>query len=523
MNAASFPNDLTSSHAVIQQHLAVINELTLKSLKQAEEIQQLQQRVAWFERQIFGAKSERRITDDSAKEQLHLGEQFEGQQRAVSKPVTVKEYSRKAREAVPTNLEDERGLRFDESVPVEDQPVLLPPEVQGKDPAEYEVIRTDVNHVLAQRPGAYFVKRFFRPVIKLKESGKFLPVVSVPTVLERSYADVTLLAGILENKFLYYLPLYRQFQMILNSGIKLSRATLTNYVHRTALLLEPVYAAQLVSALRSEILAMDETPLLAGLSETKAHSMHQGYVWALYGELGEPTFVYAASRAKKELDRILGGSFKGKLLSDGYAAYAAYAKGLERQIVLARCWAHARREFFEALMYEPVLCNPALDYIKQLYEIEARIKDAPPDKRLKVRDRESRPIVDSFFDWLRKEQLRQVLLPSNPFLKAAAYALGAEAGLRVFLGDPALPIDNNQLERTLRPVPMGRKNWMFCWTELGAKVVAIIQSLVSTCRVQGVRPFDYFVDVLPRLDSTPMSQVADLTPRVWAAQQKAKA
>jgi transposase len=139
-----------------------------------------------------------------------------------------------------------------------------------------------------------------------------------------------------------------------------------------------------------------------------------------------------------------------------------------------------------------------------------------PEDRLSERDKRSRPIVEEFFTWLRAEQLKLVLLPSNPILKAAAYALRAEAGLRVFLGDQAVPVDTNQIERALRPIPMGRKNWLFCWIEVGAHAVAIIQSLVAACRVHAVRPFDYFVDVFQRVSSIPMSDVASLTPRNWA-------
>ncbi len=184
--------------------------------------------------------------------------------------------------------------------------------------------------------------------------------------------------------------------------------------------------------------------------------------------------------------------------------------------------ASALNEFFEAKQYEPELSDRALEYIRRLYDIEEVVKDASLEERLKARDRHSRPIVDEFFNWLRAEQLTKALLPSNAFLKAASHALRAEAELRVFLGDPAVPIDNNKLERTLRPIPMGRKNWMFCWTEVGAKVVAIVQSLVAACRLHGVRPFDYFVDVLQRVDSTPMAKVAELTPRLWAAEWNSK-
>jgi len=112
------------------------------------------------------------------------------------------------------------------------------------------------------------------------------------------------------------------------------------------------------------------------------------------------------------------------------------------------------------------------------------------------------------------------LLPSNKFQKAASYALKREEGLRVYLADPAVPIDTNHLEREIRPIPMGRKNWLFCWTEVGAHAVAIIQTLISCCKLHGVNPFEYFVDVLSKIDSHPANRVDELTPRNWAAAKK---
>jgi len=121
----------------------------------------------------------------------------------------------------------------------------------------------------------------------------------------------------------------------------------------------------------------------------------------------------------------------------------------------------------------------------------------------------------AFFAWLKEELTLHALLPSNPFTKAAHYALERKAGLEVFLTDPDVPLDTNHLDRALRPIPMGRKNWLFCWTELGAERVGQIQSLISTCVLHGVDPYTYLVDVLQRIDTHPFAQVEQLTPRLW--------
>jgi transposase len=126
-----------------------------------------------------------------------------------------------------------------------------------------------------------------------------------------------------------------------------------------------------------------------------------------------------------------------------------------------------------------------------------------------------KPIVDEFFEWLKRVIEERILLPRNPFTEAAGYALAREGPLRVFLEYPAVPVDTNHLEREIRPIAVSRENWMFCWTEIGAKYVGIFQSLLVTCRLQGVDPYTYLVDVLQRVERHSASEVAKLTPRLW--------
>jgi transposase len=183
----------------------------------------------------------------------------------------------------------------------------------------------------------------------------------------------------------------------------------------------------------------------------------------------------------------------------------------------AQCWAHTRREFFEAQAIEPEDAAHALTEIQRLYAIEAEIRDrrlGGERKRLH-RLTHSKPVVEQLFEWIERQFERQGLLPSNPFTKALAYARERRAGLTVFLTDPDVPIDTHHLERALRAIPLGRKNWNFCWTELGAKHVGIVQSLIVTCRLHDIDPYTYLVDVLQRVAIHPATRVAELTPRLW--------
>ena len=181
----------------------------------------------------------------------------------------------------------------------------------------------------------------------------------------------------------------------------------------------------------------------------------------------------------------------------------------------ATCWAHTRRKFIEAEGVDPNRCRKAVGYIRRLYENEEQIRGKDPADILQNRRECSLPVVEEFFEWLRGEMRDLTILPSNPFSKAAGYAIARQGRLSVFLSDPAVPIDTNHLERALRPIPMGRKNWVFCWTEVGAHHVGKIQSLLVTFRLQGLDPYTYFVDVLQRVATHPAQRVSELIPRLW--------
>ena len=184
----------------------------------------------------------------------------------------------------------------------------------------------------------------------------------------------------------------------------------------------------------------------------------------------------------------------------------------------AQCWAHTRRTFERALDSDPQ-AQHALALIGDLYKAEADIRKQQLAGAAKhaARAEHAKPAVRAFWQWCDDQCQRLDLEPSHPLAKAIAYALERKAALEVFLADPAVPIDTNHLERGLRPIPMGKKNWLFCWTEVGAEHVGIIQSLISTCRLHGVDPYTYLVDVLQRVGIHPAKRVAELTPRRWKA------
>ena len=297
---------------------------------------EVEQQLRWFKNQLFGTKSERRPIDLDDSSQLHLGE--------IAKTASIEEepaastvrghQRRKKSKTQDEDLgESETGLRFDDSVPV--KTIHVPnPEVDRLPEDQRENVTEKISYRLAQEPASYVVLKIVRPVIKEKETGRLRCPPAPASVLPGSYADVSVLVGLLIDKFRYHMPLYRQHQRMAAAGLTISRSSLSNWVHRTIGLLEPIYHSQLDSILHSRVLAMDETPIRAG--RKSKGKMRTAYFWPIYGDQDEVAFPYAPSRAHDHATSILG-EYCGTLLTDGYPAYDDYAARRD-EVVHAQCW-----------------------------------------------------------------------------------------------------------------------------------------------------------------------------------------
>jgi transposase len=507
--------DNQKSNATVQTLQTLNKQLRADVGQKDEKIQSLEHQLNWFKRQLFGEKSEKRDMTDNPFQQT-IADLLQELPEVPEAPDEAKQaisYERgKAKKNALEGTPDDSGLRFDQSVPVEEI-ALSAPELDGSDADDYEVISHKVTYRLAERPGNHVVLKYTRPVIKKKSTQRITTTTAPANVLDKSFADVSFLAGMLLNKFLYHLPLYRQHQRLELNGIKVARSTLMNQVKRSIALLAPIYQAQLRQVLLSRILAMDETPIKAG--RKKKGKMNLAYFWPIYGEQDEVCFTFSQSRGMKH---ILGqlGDFDGTLITDGYGAYEKFKKQ-NQSLTHAQCWVHSRRGFDEAKEAEPELVAVALAYIGRLYEHEAYLRDKSisGQEKLAWRTKNSLPVVEAFFGWCYEQRQRIDLVKSNPLSKALAYVMKREQALKVFLSDPDVPLDTNHLERALRVIPMGRRNWLFSWTEVGAEQVGIIQSLLVTCKLHSVNPYEYLVDVLQRVGTHPASRVEELTPRAW--------
>lgn len=469
----------------------------------------LRRQLAWFKRQLFGEKSERyQLLDPAVQASLFGATDAPAPAEPERESITYTRRKGKNRD----NAANDTGLRFDDSVPRRVIEVPLP---DACDAADYEVVDTRSTFRLAQRRAGYEVLEYRHPVLKARQQRTLTTVPAPPNVFEGSVFDVSLAAGVLVDKFCYHLPLYRQHQRLAHNGIQVARSSLTALVARTSALLEPIAQAQLAHVLSGGVLAMDETPIKAG--RRGKGKMQQAYFWPLYGAADEICFTFSTSRAGAHIGRILGDRFHGVLLTDGYAAYQKYAAG-QPQITHAECWSHMRRGFERALDTDPAAAT-ALEHIGKLYAAERSIREHGLEGAAKCHARRERcgPLVEAFWAWCDEQLQRPELEPRHPLLKALGYARQRRTALAVFLDYPDVPIDTNHLERGLRPIPMGRRNWLFCWSEVGAAHVATIQSLLVTCRLQGVDPTTYLIDVLQRVGEHPAARVEELTPRRWKA------
>jgi transposase len=322
-----------------------------------------------------------------------------------------------------------------------------------------------------------------------------------------------LLAQILVSKYEYHQPLYRQEKMFSQQfGAELSRKTMGCWVEQAAELLKPVYRCIREDLLRGNYLQADETPIRYLDPDVKGKS-RQGYLWVYSRPGGDVLFEWRVSRSREGPEEFLR-NFRGKLQTDGYAAYESLAK--ERgDLTLIGCWAHARRGFHEALV-ETKLAAWFVYQIDLLYAVECGVRDkkAGPALRQAMRVWQSQPVLGR----LRRamELVRRRTLPQGLLGQAIDYALKRWEALTRFVEDGVLEIDSNIIENSIRPSALGKKNWLFVGHPGAGERSAVIYTLLGSCRRHGVNSFDYLKDLFTRLPGAEITEIQQFTPAVWA-------
>lgn len=485
-------------------------ELKISQLE--KDVQSRDDYITWLLKQVMGPTSERRSWAS-----LESGTQLWLEGMALELPdsppppkTTVKEYERKRRKN-PTDASKAGRIKHGPNAMIVDVDVKNP-EVENIPEDQLELVETKTTQKVVRVSSPFMIVNVHSKTYRRKDDFEEIVPPEIPEVFEDSIYDVSFLAGLAVDKYQFHLPLYRQHQTIKNSDIFLDRGHLTRVLHRTAELLEPIYESLSSSVLNSKILTADETPTPAGRNKKKG-KMDKGYFWAFFGDQKEIFYLFNPSRARTVLDDTLT-SFQGHLVCDGYSAYESFVNETEGT-ELVQCWSHTRREFIKAEKRDEERVKWVLRQIQRIYDIEESVRGEPPNKVLKARERETKPLVMELFTFLKTTIAEETFVPSDPFLKAANYALNREEPLKAFLENPDLPLDTNHLERELRPQAVGRKNWMFHVTKEGARHAAIFYSLIRSCILAEVNPTVYLVDVLQRIQTHPALKTDLLTPRLW--------
>ena len=468
----------------------------------AAQVTALAAQIAQLQRDLYGSRSERNKAGGDGSD----GKEGSGarDRRPGGKPGRSKDRG---------DSVNGTGLRFSENAPVIDIPVT-PPEIEGLPEDGYEVISERVHCRVAALDWRHVVIRYRHLKVKIRETGALVSAPARESVFKNSCADISFVAGLLIDKFMWHLPLHRQHKMLAAAGITVNRGSLSQWANRAIALLKPVHDAQWRSVLESAVMQMDETPIRAGRHPGKPGSMKKGYFWPMLGDRGEVVFPFATSRRHEHAAEFLG-EYSGTLVSDGYGAYEAYVEARRGAVTHQGCWAHTRRNFWEQKENHPEMVDEALKLIGAIYRIEEEIKGRSRAERLAARRTRSRKAVDRFWDWCGRTLKDPALTPKHPVRKAIAYAVERRATLEVFLGNPDVPPDTNLVENKLRDTKLGQRNWLFAWTEMGAEHTGIMNAMFATCWMQGVDARAWLTDVLLRIDSHPAGRVDELTPRRW--------
>jgi len=386
--------------------------------------------------------------------------------------------------------------------------------------AERPIIGYETREELACEPAQFFVR-----VIKREKRGSHcLPeqgVVTAPVpaqIVPKSKLANEFIIELVVQKYQQHQPIYRQqADLADNHGIELSRKTLTDSVRTAGSLLQAVVGAQKRELLAGGYLQADETPLPCQTGE-KTGRNHKAYMWEYSVPGGVVIFDFQMGRGRAGPKKFLEG-FRGTVQCDGYDAY----DDLGPDIVYAGCLAHARRKFVEAAKVAPLdpLPPEVLAQFGQIYGVEQEARQAgmAAAQRLALRQQKSVPLMAALKE--RVVAIRQQIVPGTTLAKACDYTLNQWSRLEVFLQDGRLEADNNWCEGALRPLVLGRKNWLHIGSEQAGPKVAAIASIVETCRRLDVNLRQYLNDVLPKLGDWPINRVAELTPTAWqSAQQK---
>ena len=479
---------------------------TLESVNQSLEskIGNMQFQIDQMKRMIFGAKRERFVANKD-ENQLSLPFDVEPEADPEKEEETItyvrkkkKRENHPGREALPTHL------------PVEE--IIIEPK---EDTTGMKCIGREITEKLELIPAKLYIKRYIRPkYIKAQdeESINFKGVIGDLPVfpIEKGIAGSSLLSQIMIDKFVDHLPIYRQIERFKREQVKISSSTINGWQESVCNLLEPLYEALKYRVLSQGYLQVDESPIQV-LDKNKKGKTHRGYHWVYHSPLEKTVlFDYRDGRSREGPSELLK-NFKGYLQSDGYIVYDSFEK--KEGITLLNCMAHARRGFEKALDYDKKKAEHAMDLFQKIYAVERKAKEGnmSSEERYALRLDESLPKLNELGKWMAETY--KTVLPKSPIGQAIAYCIPRWDKLINYLNDGSLEIDNNNVENAIRPLAIGRKNYLFAGSARGAQRAAMFYSFFGTCKKNNVNPYEWLKKVLDVIPQHKVNKLHELLPQ----------
>ena len=487
-------------------------------------ISRLEAELSQLKRLIFGQKSERFIPENPPEQlSLKLG-MATAQPQAEPEVVQEEQISYSRKKSTPKNANHPGRIPLPDHLPR--KTTIIEPDV---DTSQMVKIGEEVTETLGIRSAKLFVIRIVRPkyVDKQAEEGeKQIYIATQPEqAIPRCMAGTSLLVHILISKYCDHLPLYRQQKIFKGEGVLIPRSTLSDWVAAIGELLEPLYQKLRREVLRQIYLMADESKLQVQ-DKLKSGKSHRGFMWIYYAPLIKLVlFEYQKGRGKQYPRETLK-DFQGYLQTDGYKVYETlFSKPVPTEsgnkgIELLCCMAHARRYFEKALQQNKQLASYAMERFQQLYAIERKAKEGQMDfeQRKELREKKALPILKDLKQWTI-EQYPNVL-PKSLIGKALDYYIQREERLSRYIQDGRLEIDNNFVENSIRPLALGRKNYLFAGSHKAAQHAAIIYSFIGSCEKVGVEPRAWLTDVVERIPNTSIQNLDQLLPNNWEPKSK---
>lgn len=461
----------------------------------------LEQELANIRRMLFGRKSERYVPEDPA--QLNL---FDVPKETVEETQEEVKYTRKKNKSL-----DKKGHSrqvIPEDLPREEiiiEPIAIP---EGS-----KKIGEVITEILEYKPGVMYVKKYIRPKYACPQ-GEGVVIADMPSLpIPKGNAGASLIAYLFVSKYVDHLPFHRIKKIFKRLGIDIAESTINDWFKAACKLLEPLYDKLYQSVQNCDYIMADESPMPVKTKE-KENAMHKGYQWVYHNPVNNLVcFDYRKTRGREGPEEFFK-DFKGAIQTDGYAGYNRF--GEEDDIKLLACLAHIRRKYESSLKDHPVLAKYALEQIQLLYKIERKAKDEQLSfkERKELRQKEAVPILTSFEKWMKSEAAK-CYIPKSDIAKALNYAIKLWPRIVRYVDDGRYEIDNNPVESSIRPLALGRKNFMFAGSHQAAQYAAMAYSFFGTCKMNNIEPYAWLKDVLDRISDYPANRLEELLPNNW--------